>query len=125
VTLTPIWFSPSTGTTPVRPYATTCKDRKLRLFDPRTGSAAITVVDSHSGVKGSRVQFLGGLDRIVTTGFSKTSERQVFLWDSRDLGKGPLKQMNLDQSSGMIMPFFSEANKCVSYSFFLCSLRVC
>ncbi|GAA5855951.1 hypothetical protein JCM8547_000427 [Rhodosporidiobolus lusitaniae] len=91
-------------------FATTCKDRKLRLFDPRTGSAAITVVDSHLGVKGSRVAFLGSLDRIVTTGFSKTSDRQVFLWDSRDLQKGPIKQMQIDQSSGMIMPFFSEAN---------------
>ncbi|GAA5974189.1 hypothetical protein JCM11641_003315 [Rhodosporidiobolus odoratus] len=91
-------------------FVTTCKDKKLRLFDPRTGSAAITVADSHSGVKGSRVTWLGALDRIVTTGFSRNSDRQAFLWDARELTKGPIKQMNIDQSSGMLMPFFAAAN---------------
>lgn len=95
-------------------YATTCKDKKLRIFDPRAGSAAVTVADSHSGVKGSRVTWLGSLDRIVTTGFSRTSDRQTFLWDSRELTKGPIKQMNIDQSSGMLMPFFIPGNKCVA-----------
>jgi coronin-1B/1C/6 len=32
--------------------ATTCKDKKLRLFDTRNGGAPHTVADSHSGVKG-------------------------------------------------------------------------
>ncbi|GAA5821405.1 hypothetical protein JCM11251_004607 [Rhodosporidiobolus azoricus] len=91
-------------------YVTTCKDKKLRLFDPRAGAAAVTVADSHSGVKGSRVAWLGNLDRIVTTGFSRTSDRQMFLWDARELAKGPIKQQNIDQSSGMLMPFFTPAN---------------
>ena len=94
-------------------YATTCKDKKLRLFDPRSGAKAVTVADSHTGVKRSRVCWLGSLDRIVTTGFSRTSDRQTFLWDSRDLTKGPIKQMTIDQSSGMLMPFFVAGNKCV------------
>ncbi|GAA5973156.1 hypothetical protein JCM8115_000222 [Rhodotorula mucilaginosa] len=91
-------------------YATTCKDKKLRLFDPRSGAKAVTVADSHTGVKSSRVCWLGSLDRIVTTGFSRTSDRQTFLWDSRDLTKGPIKQMTIDQSSGMLMPFFVAGN---------------
>lgn len=97
-------------------YATTCKDKKLRLFDPRSGAKAVTVADSHTGVKSSRVCWLGSLDRIVTTGFSRTSDRQTFLWDSRDLTKGPIKQMTIDQSSGMLMPFFVAGNKCVTAS---------
>ncbi|GAA5898134.1 uncharacterized protein JCM6883_000934 [Sporobolomyces salmoneus] len=91
-------------------YATTCKDKKLRLFDPRSGSAPVTVADSHSGVKGARVTWLGSHDRLVTTGFSRSSERQVFMWDSRDITKGPIKQMGIDQSSGMLMPFFNAGN---------------
>lgn len=63
--------------------------------------------------KGSRVTWLGGLDRIVTTGFSRTSERQVYVWDSRDLTKGPLKQLTIDQSSGTLMPFWNAGNKYV------------
>lgn len=97
-------------------YATTCKDKKLRLFDPRAGAAAVTVADSHSGVKGSRVTWLGQLDRIVTTGFSRTSDRQAFLWDSRELAKGPVKQLNIDQSSGGLIPMFIPGNKCVPSS---------
>ncbi|KAM0788443.1 hypothetical protein ACM66B_001577 [Microbotryomycetes sp. NB124-2] len=32
--------------------ATTCKDKKPRLFDPRAGADAVSVADSHAGVKG-------------------------------------------------------------------------
>ncbi|KAM0754761.1 DUF1900-domain-containing protein [Meredithblackwellia eburnea MCA 4105] len=91
-------------------YATTCKDKKLRLFDPRSNSSAVTVADSHTGVKGSRVAWMGSLDRIVTTGFSRTSERQVFVWDSRELTKGPIKTLTIDQSSGTLMPFWNAGN---------------
>ncbi|KAK4692143.1 hypothetical protein P7C70_g9193, partial [Phenoliferia sp. Uapishka_3] len=91
-------------------YATTCKDKKLRLFDPRSGSSAVTVADSHSGIKGSRVAWMGSLDRIVTTGFSRTSERQVYVWDSRELTKGPIKTLTIDQSSGTLMPFWNAGN---------------
>ena len=48
----------------------TCRDRKLRIFDPRAGTDAVRVVDGHTGVKGSRVMFLGDRDRIATTGVS-------------------------------------------------------
>lgn len=50
----------------------TCRDRKLRLFDPRAGSEAVRVADGHSGIKGSRVVFLGDRDRIATTGVCQT-----------------------------------------------------
>lgn len=89
--------------------ATTCKDKKLRLFDVRAGSAPVSVADSHTGVKGSRVCWLGTHDRIVTTGFSRMSDRQVFLWDSGNLEK-PIKQMTIDTSSGTLMPFWSDNN---------------
>lgn len=89
----------------------TCKDKKLRLFDPRADASAVVVADSHSGIKGSRVAWMGSLDRIVTTGFSKTSERQVNMWDSRNLTNGPLKSITIDQSSGTLMPFWNAGNK--------------
>lgn len=95
-----------TGTT----YATTCKDKKLRLFDPRAGPNAVTVAESHSGIKGSRVAWMGSLDRIITTGFSRSSERQVYVWDSKDLAKGPVKTLSIDQSSGTLMPFWNAGN---------------
>ncbi|GAA95888.1 uncharacterized protein L969DRAFT_88730 [Mixia osmundae IAM 14324] len=87
--------------------ATTCKDKKLRIFDVRSGPAPIKIADSHTGVKASRVCWLGNLDRIVTTGFSKLSDRQVFLWDSDTLTK-PIKQLTIDTSSGTLMPYWSD-----------------
>ena len=89
--------------------ATTCKDKKLRLFDVRSGPAPIRIADSHTGVKASRVAWMGDLDTIVTTGFSKMSDRQVFVWNSGSLDK-PVKSLNIDQSPGSLMPFWSPNN---------------
>ena len=88
--------------------ATTCRDRKLRLFDPRTGGDAVRITDGHSGIKGSRVVWMGDLDKIATTGFSKMSDRQVCVWETGNLGN--IKTTSLDQSAGVVMPFWSENN---------------
>ena len=49
----------------------TCRDKKLRMYDPRAGVEAVRMAEGHSGVKGSRSVFLGDRDRIVTTGVSE------------------------------------------------------
>ncbi|CAG8440793.1 10237_t:CDS:2 [Diversispora eburnea] len=85
---------------------TTCRDKKLRIFDVRSNKV-VQEAASHQGVKGSRVVWLGETDRIVTTGFSKMSDRQVFLWNSADLDK-PIKSIMLDTSSGVVMPFYDN-----------------
>ncbi|EAU90771.1 microtubule binding protein [Coprinopsis cinerea okayama7 len=88
--------------------ATTCRDRKLRIFDPRAGSEAVRINDGHSGIKGSRVVWMGDLDRLATTGFSKMSERQTAIWETGSLSN--LKTISLDQSAGVVMPFWSDNN---------------
>ncbi|KAG5641190.1 hypothetical protein DXG03_005790 [Asterophora parasitica] len=98
-----IAFNP-TGTL----LATTCRDRKLRIFDPRSGGEAVRVVDGHGGIKGSRVAWMGDLDKIATTGFSKMSDRQVAIWETGGLGN--VKTIILDQSSGVVMPFWTDNN---------------
>ncbi|KAH9448822.1 hypothetical protein Pst134EA_028117 [Puccinia striiformis f. sp. tritici] len=87
--------------------ATTCKDKKLRIYDTRSGELT-SIADSHTGIKGSRVEWMGRLDRICTTGFSKFSDRQVFVWNSGDITRGPIKQLTIDTSSGTLMPFWSD-----------------
>jgi coronin-1B/1C/6 len=86
--------------------ATTCRDRKLRLFDPRAGAEAIRIVDGHGGIKGARVIFMGDRGRLATTGFSKMSERQLSIWDAGSLDN--IKTIGIDQSSGVLMPFWSD-----------------
>lgn len=88
--------------------ATTCRDRKLRLFDPRTGGDAVRITDGHGGIKGSRVAWMGELGRIATTGFSKMSDRQVSVWDTGNLEN--IKTLSLDQSAGVVIPFWTDNN---------------
>lgn len=86
--------------------ATTCKDKKIRVFDVRANKVVFEG-PGHQGIKGSRVIWLGNLNKLATTGFSKTSDRQVFLWDSANLSQ-PLKQEHIDTASGTLMPHFDQ-----------------
>ncbi|KAJ1807827.1 Coronin-like protein crn1 [Coemansia sp. RSA 2598] len=88
-----------------RSMAVAARDKKLRIFDARSGQC-VQEGASHQGIKGSRVAWLTG-PRLVTTGFTRSSDRQVFLWDSADLTK-PLAKYDLDMSAGMLMPFYDE-----------------
>jgi len=84
-----------------------CKDFKLRVFDPRNNNP-VGVVDGHQGVKGGRAMFLGKHDKIFTVGFGKTSERQYFIYDVKNLSTPLMGPCNLDNQAGMIMPFYDE-----------------
>ncbi|TPX31089.1 hypothetical protein SmJEL517_g05500 [Synchytrium microbalum] len=86
--------------------ATTCKDKKIRVFDVRANKV-VSEAKGHEGVKGSRITWLGSTDKLVTTGFSKTSDRQVFIWDNKSMAE-PVKQESIDTASGMLMPYFDE-----------------
>ncbi|KAI0294482.1 microtubule binding protein [Multifurca ochricompacta] len=79
--------------------ATTSRDRKLRLFDPRAGGEAVRVGEGHSGIKSVRVVWIGDRDRIATTGFSRMSDRQVAVWETGALKN--VKMLTLDQSAGI------------------------
>ncbi|KIY66575.1 microtubule binding protein [Cylindrobasidium torrendii FP15055 ss-10] len=85
--------------------AATCRDRKIRLFDPRASKEAVRQTDGHAGVKGARIVWMGE-ERIGTTGFSKMSERQIGVWDAGSLSN--LKMLSVDQSAGVLMPFWSD-----------------
>ncbi|ORZ30795.1 hypothetical protein BCR44DRAFT_126804 [Catenaria anguillulae PL171] len=86
--------------------ATSCKDKVLRVFDLRSRAVTLETV-GHQGIKGSRAVWLGELDKLITTGFSKTSERQISIWDLKNF-KTPVKTIDLDPSSGILMPFFDK-----------------
>ncbi|KAI8903340.1 hypothetical protein EDD86DRAFT_195861 [Gorgonomyces haynaldii] len=92
--------------------ATTCKDKKLRLFDVRQRKA-VAEVNGHQGIKGSRCTTMGKSSFLTTTGFSKTSDRQVFVWDYKNL-TAPIKEENIDTASGMLIPAY-DADTSVLY----------
>lgn len=87
--------------------AVTSRDKQLRIYDSRKGGAPLLSGPGHEGVKGARVIWCGDSERLITTGFTRTSNRQMFLWDAQSLGK-PIKALTLDTSSGVVMPFWSD-----------------
>lgn len=56
----------------------------------------------HSGAKNCRAVYING-DRIATAGFGKMSDRQLGLWDVKNLTEPIGGFTNLDQSAGVIM----------------------
>jgi len=87
--------------------ATFCKDKKLRIFDPRTSEIA-GEANAHQGVKGGRAIWLGKHDKVFSVGFGQTSERQYYIFDPKNLSAPLVGPVNIDNSAGMIMPFYDE-----------------
>nr|XP_058926995.1 coronin-2A isoform X4 [Kogia breviceps] len=85
--------------------ATACKDRKIRVLDPRAG--AVLQEASYKGHRANKVLFLGNLKKLLSTGTSRWNNRQMALWDQDDLSV-PLAEEDLDGSSGVLFPFYDS-----------------
>ncbi|KAK1334295.1 hypothetical protein QTO34_005298 [Cnephaeus nilssonii] len=85
--------------------ATTCKDRKIRVLDPRAGT--VLQEASYKGHRANKVLFLGNLKKLLSTGTSRWNNRQIALWDQDDLSV-PLTEEDLDGSSGVLFPFYDS-----------------
>uniref|UniRef100_A0A669DEQ4 Coronin n=1 Tax=Oreochromis niloticus TaxID=8128 RepID=A0A669DEQ4_ORENI len=83
---------------------TSCKDKTMRVLDPRKGTVLFEKEKPHEGSRPVRAVFVSD-GKILSTGFSRMSERQVALWDPKNFGE-PLTLQELDTSSGVLLPFF-------------------
>lgn len=91
---------------------TTSRDKKLRIWDVRQERPA-QETQGHPGAKNSRAVWMGELDRIATTGFSRMSDRQLALWDIRAVREPMGGFQRLDSISGVCMPFWDDGTKCL------------
>lgn len=89
--------------------ATTSRDKKLRIWDPRSSSAQLAQeCESHSGNnRESAVVWLGSSNRILTSGFDQSRQRQVFVRDVRQLGAVEFSLV-FDSSTGLLLPLFDQ-----------------
>ncbi|EDS39520.1 coronin [Culex quinquefasciatus] len=85
--------------------ATSCKDKMVRILDPRAESPISLVAESHQSIKDSRVVWLGDQNRVLTTGFDAARLRQVIIRDLRNFAVTE-KTLELDCSTGILMPLF-------------------
>ena len=86
--------------------ATTCKDRTIRLFDTRSGSLRREKAELFESLKSSQLIWLGQSEYLVSTGFSRSSERQVKLVSSKDMSV--VETLVLDTSPGILQPFYDS-----------------
>ncbi|XP_069047585.1 coronin-1B-like [Lepisosteus oculatus] len=98
---------------------TACKDKALRVIDPRRGTVVKVKERAHDGSRPMRAVFLSD-GKIFTTGFSRMSERQLALWDVNDLEE-PMVMQEMDSSNGVLLPFYDPDTNIV----YLCGKGDC
>lgn len=84
---------------------TSCKDKVVRIIDPRSNVPITMAADSHQSIKDSRVVWLGDQTRILSTGFDAARLRQIIIRDLRNFN-APEKTLELDCSTGVLMPLY-------------------
>ncbi|NXD16601.1 COR2A protein, partial [Nothocercus nigrocapillus] len=85
--------------------ATACRDRNIRVIDPRAG--VVLQEANYKSHRVSKVLFLGSMGKLLSTGTSRWNNRQIALWDQNDLSV-PLMEEDLDGSSGILFPFYDS-----------------
>jgi coronin-1B/1C/6 len=86
-------------------YATSSKDKHIRLVDARSASVADTIQNAHEGAKSVKLTYCGNLNKLLSTGFTRSSQRQFKIWDPRNTSQ-ELERVDIDQAAGVIMPFY-------------------
>uniref|UniRef100_A0A7I4YHV9 Coronin n=1 Tax=Haemonchus contortus TaxID=6289 RepID=A0A7I4YHV9_HAECO len=86
-------------------FVTTCKDKKIRILDTRSGEVLHEGM-GHEGVKPQRAIFVRD-GRVITTGFTKRSERLYALRAPDNLSQ-PIIEEELDTSNGVLFPLYDE-----------------
>ncbi|XP_071371698.1 coronin-7 [Centroberyx affinis] len=80
--------------------ASSCKDKMLRVFDPRAQLTPVQSAKSLLNNKDSRILWAKD-DHLLTTGFDMMRSREVRLWDSRKLSSS-VASVSLGSSSGCV-----------------------
>ncbi|KAH0625654.1 hypothetical protein JD844_015246 [Phrynosoma platyrhinos] len=83
---------------------TASKDKKVRVIDPRKQDIVTEKEKAHEGARPMRAIFLSD-GNVFTTGFSRMSERQLALWNPKNMEE-PIALHEMDTSNGVLLPFY-------------------
>ncbi|KAF9156582.1 Coronin-7 [Linnemannia schmuckeri] len=81
------------------------KDKTIRIWNALTGDL-IQEGKGHDSLRSCRVLWLGESDVIASVGFGRGSQREILLFDSNDLAKGPIESKKMDASPGILVPHY-------------------
>lgn len=91
-------------------FAVSNKDKAVRIVDGRSGKATTTLETVHEGAKSMKLSFFGESGKILTTGASKQSGREMKVWDLKNTSK-PLHVEAVDTASGALIPLYDQDTK--------------
>ncbi|KAM7391920.1 hypothetical protein PAMP_022567 [Pampus punctatissimus] len=83
---------------------TACKDKSIRVIDPRKEEIIAEKEKAHEGARPMRAIFLSD-GNVLTTGFSRMSERQLALWNVQNMEEA-MTVNEMDTSNGVLLPFY-------------------
>uniref|UniRef100_A0A8D2DI20 Coronin n=1 Tax=Sciurus vulgaris TaxID=55149 RepID=A0A8D2DI20_SCIVU len=86
---------------------TACKDKQLRIFDPRAKPEASQSTQAHENSRDSRLAWTSMQEHLVSTGLNQMREQEVKLWDTRFFSSA-LASLTLDTSPGSLMPLLDS-----------------
>ena len=85
---------------------TTSKDKQIHLVDIR-GESVTASCEAHGNHRYSKCLWLGNSNNFLSCGNSVSHDREVAIWDSRQLEE-PIHKIRVDSSPGPMIPFFDS-----------------
>ena len=86
-------------------FAFSCKDKAIRFCDGRTAVASQTIPTAHEGAKSIKLVYVNDTDKMYSCGASKTSQREIKVWDLKNLSK-PVHTETIDNAAGAMIPLW-------------------
>lgn len=96
-------------------FATSCKDKAVRIHDARTTSVSNTIAKAHEGIKSIKLCYLNDSGKLLSVGTNKQASREMKVWDLANLTK-PLATHKIDNGAGVMYPIFDPD----TYVLYLC-----
>lgn len=93
-------------------FATVCKDKKIRIFNPRMSCDAIQEGPGPSGTRGARIAWVVQGKFILVAGFDKVCERLVNMYNTEDISS-VVTSIQLDTSPSILVPYYDEDSNTV------------
>lgn len=82
------------------------KEKLIKIFDPRKNEQTHNV-QGFEGSKTQKMLFMGNTDYFLSTGFSRSSERQIRVFDLRNT-ETPVQKLAVDNASSSHQPYYDS-----------------
>lgn len=82
----------------------TSKEKLIKIFDPRN-NLVTHQTNGFDSIKAQKMLFMGKSDYFLATGFSKNNERQIKLFDLRNI-TDPIQTLGIDHQAFSVQPYY-------------------